>query len=230
MIANIAESIKRLLGYMSQVRRHLLGSIVAMALSSLMATWMIADLLGNGMEAIQSGKTAALWYAVGSAVPWMTCILALNVIGTYLSGVATAKSIAAMRGHMLEIMIHAPLETSHSSHSGTKLSLFTNDIPAAIDSVIITLSALISGLFIGIVAFIYVIRIHWIIAAIASAIGIFTYIYSIYCKMASLPGGQDSGIIGCTGRPHEGPSGWYGHIPSVWHGEKAGGQHAECVF
>ena len=180
MITDIIKKIRRLLGYMHAVRGQLIISIFAIALNNLITTWMIADLFGNGMQAITSKSVFDLWYSVLAAAPWLACVLALNFMAAYFAGVSTNRATAAMRRHLFDTLIHAPLEISHSTHSGTKLSLFTNDIPTAVDSVIVTLSALISALLVGIVAFIYVVSVHWIIAVASIAIGMFTYIYSIH--------------------------------------------------
>lgn len=180
MITGIAKKVRRLLSYMQAVRGRLIITVLAMALGELSATWMVADLLGNGMFAMQTRDIDALWMAILQAIPWLILILALGVISHYLSGVATATATAALRRHLFTTMLDAPLDSSHASHSGTKLSLFTNDASAAIDSVVITLSTLVSSLLVGVFAFAYVLYVHWVIAAVAIALGLFSYIYSIY--------------------------------------------------
>ncbi|MDR2933312.1 MAG: ABC transporter ATP-binding protein/permease, partial [Oscillospiraceae bacterium] len=179
MIRGIVHTVGRLLGFMRAARRHLIFSILCMALSRLISVWMIADLLGNGMQAFQSHRMDLLWRAILLALPWLALLLILDALAVWLAGVATARGTVALRTRLMDSMLHATLASSNASHSGVKLSYFTNDIPAAMNGLIRTLAIPAGAVFVGITGFVYVLRVHWAMAAITIAIGIFVYIYSI---------------------------------------------------
>ena len=180
MIKDIVRQVKRLLSYTHGRRKELLAGVVFTSLNKLISVWMVASLLGNAVKAIQQGDSSLLWQAVLLALPWLAGLIALNVIAQYLFGVTNARAAAAMRSHLLNVLLDSSLGASHTSHSGMKLSYFTNDINAAFDSLIPTLTAPVSAVIVGLVCLVYVLHVHWAVAVIALAIGILTFLYSIF--------------------------------------------------
>jgi len=179
LIRDITKKVRRLLGYAANTKFHMMAGILGFSVRGLLGVWMIADFLGNATQAIENNNSAELCYALLWAMPWLAAILAIQALSTWLTGVTTASMTVSMRKHLMEVMIFSPLQSANSSHSGTKLSYYTNDIPAATNSIVKTLTIPVEALVIGIGCFIYVISVHWMMAVISVAIGIFTYIYSI---------------------------------------------------
>lgn len=179
MIADIVRNVRRLLGYTRGRRKELLAGVLFMSLNKLAAVWMIADLLGNCVRAIEQGDLSSVWHAVLLALPWLAGIIVLNAAAQYLFGITTARAAAAMRSHLLDVLLSTSLGNSLSTHSGVKLSYFTNDISVSFDSLITTLTAPVTSIVVGVVCLIYVVRVHWLLAALALGIGLLTYLYSI---------------------------------------------------
>ena len=179
MIRDIAKKIKRLLGYAQDVKWHLAAAILGSSVAGLIGTWMMADFLGNATLAFTNNDTTELWRALSVAILWLALILLLRAVVAWLTGMVNASMVAAMRGHLMDIMLSLPLKDSNSSHSGMKLSYYTNDIPTATSSVFKTLSIPVEALISGLFCFLYVISVHWVMAVISLAIGTLTYVYSI---------------------------------------------------
>jgi ABC-type multidrug transport system fused ATPase/permease subunit len=180
VIADIARKVRRLLAYTRNSRGELLAGVLFTSLKDLAAIWMIANLLGSCVAAVEQGDTSALLSAVLFALPWLAGLIALNTAARYLFGIVTARAAAAMRSSLLDVLLNTSLRKSLSTHSGVKLSYFTNDISAAFDSLITTLTAPVSSIIVGVVCMVYVITVHWAIAAIAVAIGLLTFLYSVF--------------------------------------------------
>jgi len=140
---------------------------------------MIADLLGNCAKAVEQGDLSLLWQAIFFALPWLAGIIILNAFAQYLFGITTARSAASMRSHLLNLLLNTSLGKSIATHSGVKLSYFTNDITVSFDSFIITLITPVSSIIVGIVCLVYVLRVHWLIALIALGLGLITFFYSV---------------------------------------------------
>ena len=179
MIRDIAKKIKRLLGYAADTRFHMTAAILGYSVRGLLSVWMIADFLGNATLAFETGNPGGIWRALLLAMPWLALILAVQALSAWLTGVTTASMTVSMRKNLMEVMLSSPLKEAHNSHSGSKLSYYTNDIPAAAGSVVRTLSVPVEALIMGVGCFIYVVRVHWVMALISIVIGMLTYIYSV---------------------------------------------------
>lgn len=179
MIRGIIRDVKRLLRYTGGAKPHLFACIVGHGLTRILSTWFIAVLLGNGIAAIQAGDIPGLWTAVLETIPLLILIMAISSLTSWLNGFTTAKATVNLRESLMKSQLSAPLGDSTDSHSGTKLSFYTNDVPAAMDGLILTLAIPASAAVAGSVGLIYVLSVHWRMAVVALGIGIFTYIYSI---------------------------------------------------
>jgi ABC-type multidrug transport system fused ATPase/permease subunit len=180
MMTDIARNVRRLLVYTRGSRKELLAGVLFMSLNDLAAIWMIANLLGNCVAAIEQGNPSMLLRAVLLALPWLAGLIALDAAARYLFGIVTARAAAAMRSSLLNVLLNTSLRNSLSTHSGVKLSYFTNDISVSFDSLITTLVVPVNSIIVGAVCLIYVVRVHWAIAALAVAIGLLTLLYSVF--------------------------------------------------
>jgi len=179
LINDISLKVRRLLKYTKSCRKELLSGVFFASLKDLISIWLIADVLGNCVYAIEQKDISLLWQALFFALPWLAGLIGLNALSQYLFGISTAKAAAAMRSHLLDTLLKSSLGASHSSHSGVKLSYFTNDISAAFDSLITTLVIPVNSVLVGAVCLIYVLNVHWVFAVIALGIGAFTFLYSV---------------------------------------------------
>lgn len=179
MIKDIISKVKRLLIYTQSCRKEMIAGVFFVSIERLISIWMIADLLGNCVRAIEQKNVSLLWQALVYIIPWFIALIMLNVFAKIFFGITTARAAAAMRSHLLDILLKSPLAASLSSHSGVKLSYFTNDINAAFESLLVTLITPVSSVIVGTVCLIYVLYVHWVFAVIALVIGVLTYLYSI---------------------------------------------------
>ena len=179
MIKDIILKVKRLINYTKGSRRQLFFAVLFSSLNRLIAVWMIADLMGNSVRAIEAEEFALLIRAIFLTLPWLLSLIAFNAISVYLFGITTARASASLRSNLLDKLLGSSLAASGMTHSGAKLSWFTNDNNAAFDTFLAAMTIPISSVLTGIVCLIYVIHVHWFIAIIALVIGLLTYLYSI---------------------------------------------------
>ena len=180
MIRSIAKTVKRLLTYMEAVRWELILGLVGFSLNGLLTTWMLAKLLGDAVAAYEQKSVPLLVQAILLALPWLGITMLVQSVSTWFCGKATAAAATAMRKQLMDTMLKSPVETANAAHSGLKLSYFTNDIPAAVDSLINSLEIPLSAVFMGVGGLVFVLKLHWSIAVAVVILGAVTYTYSIY--------------------------------------------------
>ena len=147
---------KRLLGYTRPVWPLLLPGIFGVALVDLMITWFNANLLGEATAALDTGNYFAILDTLKSSAWLLVCIFVLDVVCNFLLGKAMAMGTAHMRGIIFKNQMHATLASSHSIHSGEKLSYIINDVPVAIEALDV-LMVPVNALTMGLSAFIYMV-------------------------------------------------------------------------
>ena len=172
--------VKRLLAYSKPAKWELIFGILGTSVNGLLTTWMIADLMGNGIAAFEQRSMYMLWQAVTGALPLFLLTMVIQMISTWFTGKATATGTVALRNELIGTMLKSSPASMNKSHSGLKLSYFTNDVNAAMSSLVSSLSRPLRAVFVSIGGLVYIISVHWSLAVITVIMGIAVYIYSIY--------------------------------------------------